>query len=49
MQIIKHLGALAIVVSMSCGEQTVVRETEASCGNASIETGEAAIGGQSIS
>ncbi|MEE2835050.1 MAG: DUF4215 domain-containing protein, partial [Myxococcota bacterium] len=41
MQTTRQLGVLAIIFSMSCGEQTVVRETEASCGNGQIEAGEA--------
>jgi cysteine-rich repeat protein len=41
MQATKHLGALAIILSMSCVEQVIVRETEAACGNATIEQGEA--------
>ena len=40
MQITRYLGALAIIFSMSCGEQVVVRETEASCGNSMVEAGE---------
>ena len=37
---LRHLCALGIILSMSCGEQVVVRETEAKCGNEQIETGE---------
>ena len=33
---------------MSCGEQVVVRETQASCGNGSIEAGEACDDGNQI-
>jgi cysteine-rich repeat protein len=35
------LCCLGIILSASCGEQVVVRETEASCGNAQVEVGEA--------
>ena len=36
-----HLGALsAVLLSLSCGDQVVVRETEAACGNGSVEVGE---------
>ncbi|MDE0883266.1 MAG: hypothetical protein OSB21_11770, partial [Myxococcota bacterium] len=37
----KQLGALSIILSLSCGEQVVVRQTEAKCGNDHIEIGEA--------
>ncbi len=36
----KNLCAFAILLSLSCGEQVVVRETEAKCGNAQVEVGE---------
>ena len=32
--------ALGLILSMSCGEQVVVRETQAACGNELIETNE---------
>ena len=35
------LGVIGLVLSASCGEQVVVRETEASCGNGQVEAGEA--------
>ena len=30
----------AVLLSLSCGDQVVVRETEAACGNGSVEVGE---------
>ncbi len=38
---LNQLCALGLVLSMSCGEQVVVRETEASCGNGQVESSEA--------
>ena len=32
---------VALLLTISCGDQVVVRETQASCGNGSIEEGEA--------
>ena len=49
MQITRYLGALAIIFSMSCGEQTVVREVEAACGNGTVETGEECDDGNDLS
>ena len=46
---LRHLGALGIILSMSCGEQGVVRETEAACGNGQVEAGEACDDGNEIS
>jgi cysteine-rich repeat protein len=37
----RRLCAFSIFLIMSCGEQVVVRETAASCGNAQVEVGEA--------
>jgi cysteine-rich repeat protein len=44
---LRHALALGIVLSLSCGDQVVVRETEASCGNAEVEVGEACDDGNS--
>jgi cysteine-rich repeat protein len=41
MHIIKHVGILAVVLSMSCGDQVIVREIQGKCGNEQTETGEA--------
>ena len=35
------ISALVLLTLSACGEQVVVRETEASCGNGSVEVGEA--------
>ena len=40
------LGAGQVI---ACGEQVVVRETEARCGNAQVETGEACDDGNGVS
>ena len=45
---LRHACALGIVLSMSCGEQVVVRETEASCGNGQVEAGEACDDGNMV-
>ena len=37
-----------VIASSACSDQVVVRETEASCGNGSIETGEACDDGNEV-
>ena len=39
--IVGWLAPAVLVLLSSCGEQVVVRETQATCGNGSIEVGEA--------
>ena len=41
-------AVFAILVSLSCAEQVVVREVEASCGNATLEEGEFCDDGNAI-
>ena len=36
----RHVGALAFVFSVSCGDQVVVRETQAECGNGIVDSDE---------
>ena len=38
-----------VFFALSCGDQVVVRETEASCGNGELETGEACDDGNEVS
>ena len=40
MQMFRCVVVIAMALTMSCGEQTVVREVEAACGNGTIEMGE---------
>ena len=42
------LAVIGLVLSASCGEQVVVRETEASCGNGQVEAGEACDDGNTV-
>ena len=42
------LGLFAIGLLQACGDQVVVRETEASCGNGEIEAGEACDDGNAV-
>jgi cysteine-rich repeat protein len=40
--------ALSLILSMSCGEQVVVRETRAACGNELIEVDEQCDDGNNV-
>ena len=33
-------GSLAVILSLSCGDQVVVRETQAQCGNGTVDSDE---------
>jgi cysteine-rich repeat protein len=45
---LRQLGALGMVLSLACGEQVLVRETKATCGNSTIEIGEACDDGNQV-